>query len=504
MVRLQVYLQPFFNNVSSLRGTKQSHMKNLLIFCLLLPLQLQAQQIQYASKVVKYSSDLGGKLNSVKRILGKPDVFPQGGPSPNAWVSKDALGSAFVEVEFEKAQTVKQIAIFENHNAGNVTKVLVADATGKFRKVIKKQSGFARWINKWQSGANPDRAFYFNRKRRKIEKAVDVSHNADIDYVMLETPEENVKMVRVEFNFSLKPGQKQIDAIAISDSEEPIQPQINLLDGAENFGNAENLIYSPNKEYDLSSILVYDNELYYTISMYEKAGEIHAIDLVNPKEIVDVTKKIRNDKKLNYILGFSPETKTMLMGSENKWRRGGEDLGFDFFNLENGVFTYKKPLRVLGYNNYGDYADVFLAKDNKHILFGIESDLTQGGYDLYFSQPKDEDTFGLLQNMGKTLNTAGDETNPFLLSDNKTLIFTSNGYSGYGDFDLYVSTRLDDTWKNWSEPKNLGPKVNGESFDTNPFYDEKTETLYYVSFRDGVSGINKIKIPISSLVNLKF
>ena len=474
-------------------------MKKLIILCFLLPMQLKAQQVQYASKILKYSSDLGGKVNSIKRIIGRPDAFPQGGPSANAWVAKDALGNGFVEVEFNKAQTVNQIAIFENLNAGCVTKVMVADASGKFHTVIKKQSGFVRWVNSWQAGANPDRAYYFNRKRRKIEKALDVSHNADIEYIMLATPENDVKMVRVEFNFSLKPGQKQLDAIAISDNEEPIQPQINLLIGADRFVAAEKLIYSPDKDYDLSSILVYDNELYYTISMYEKAGEIHAIDLANPTHVVDVTKKIRNDKKLNYILGFSPETKTILMGSENKWRRGGDDLGFDFFSWENGVFTYKKPLRVVGYNNYGDYADVFLAKDNQHILFGIESDLTQGGYDLYFSQPKDEDNFGLLQNMGKSLNTAADETNPFLLSDNKTLIFTSNGYSGYGDFDIYVSTRLDDTWKNWSDPKNLGPKVNGQSFDTNPFYDETTETLYYVSFRDGSSVINRIKIPISQL-----
>ena len=105
--------------------------------------------------------------------------------------------------------------------------------------------------------------------------------------------------------------------------------------------------------------------------------------------------------------------------------------------------------------------------------------------------------------MGKSLNSAGDETNPFLLSDNKTLIFASNGYSGYGDFDLYVTTRLDDTWKNWSEPKNLGQKVNGPSFDTSPHYDERTETLYYVSFREGVSVIHQIKIPIAQLTGTK-
>lgn len=478
-------------------------MKKILICCLIFPLVVQAQQIQYAAKVLKYSSDLGGKLNSVKRITGKPDAFPQGGASANAWVAKDALGSAFVEVEFEKAQTVKQIAIFENLNAGCVTRVMVGDASGKLHTVSKKMGGFARWVTSLQTQGNGDRAYYFNKKRRKIELAPNVESNADIAYFNLEAPESNVKIVRVDFNFGLKPGQKQIDAIAISDSEDPIQPQINLVAGAENFPAAQTLIYSPGKEYDLSAIAVFENNLYYTVSMYEKAGEIHAINLNKPTEIIDVTKKIRNDKKLNYILGYAPESKMILMGSENKFRWDGDALGFDFFKLDEGLYTYHKPLKITAYSNYGDYADAFLTHDGKRIIFGVESDLTMGGFDLYFTQPKDETVYGILQNMGKGLNTAGDETNPFLLSDNKTLIFASNGYSGYGDFDLYVSTRLDDTWKNWSEPKNLGPKVNGPSFDTSPFYDEQKETLYFVAFRNGNSVIQKLKIPVAQLTGVE-
>ncbi len=478
-------------------------MKKFLLFILSLPMFLQAQQIQYAAKVLKYSSDLGGKINSVKRITGKPDAFPQGGPSANAWVSKDALGSAFVEVEFEKAQTVKQIAIFENLNAGCVTRIQVGDAAGKLHTVSKKMGGFARWVTSLQTQGNGDRAYYFNKKRRKIEVAQNVESNADIEYFHLENPESNVKIIRVDFNFGLKPGQKQIDAIAISDQDEPIQPQINLIAGAADLSAPEKLIYSPDRDYDLSAVSILDNNLYYTISMYEKAGEIHAVNLNKPTEIVDVTKKIRNDKKLNYILGVVPETNTMLMGSENKFRWDETALGFDFFKYSDGIFSYQKPLKITAYSNYGDYADAFLTKDGKRIIFGIESDLTQGGFDLYFTQPKDETIFGILQNMGKGLNSAADETNPFLLSDNKTLIFASNGYSGYGDFDLYVSTRLDETWKNWSEPKNLGQKVNGPSFDTSPYYDENTEKLYYVSFRDGVSVINQIKIPIAQLTGTK-
>ncbi|MEJ5993692.1 hypothetical protein WG904_04600 [Pedobacter sp. Du54] len=478
-------------------------MKKLLFICLSIPLFLQAQQIQYAAKVLKYSSDLGGKLNSVKRILGKPDAFPQGGASANAWVSKDALGSAFVEVEFEKAQAVKQIAVFENLNAGCVTRIQVGNVSGKLHTVSKKTGGYARWITSLQTKGNPDRAYYFNKKRRKIEVAQNVESNADIEYFHLENLESNVKIVRIEFNFGLKPGQKQIDAIAISDSDEAIQPQVNLIAGADNLTAPNKLIYSPDRDYDLSAISIMDNNLYYTLSMYEKAGEIHAINLSNPTEIIDVTKKIRNDKKLNYILGFVPETKTMLMGSENKFRWDGDAVGFDFFQVNDGIYTYQKPLKITAYSNYGDYADAFLTKDGQRIIFGLESDLTQGGFDLYFTQPKDEVTYGILQNMGRSLNTAADETNPFLLSDNKTIIFSSNGYSGYGDFDLYVSTRLDDTWKNWSEPKNLGQKVNGPSFDTNPYYDEKTEMLYYVSFRDGVSVIHQIKIPMGQLTGTK-
>ncbi len=475
-------------------------MKKVFLYCCLaFPLFLQAQQVQYAAKVLKYSTDLGGKLNSVKRIVGKPDAFPQGGPSANAWVAKDALGSAFVEVEFEKPQTVKQIAVFENLNAGCVTRIQIGDASGKLHTVSKKTGGYARWITSLQTQGNADRAYYFNKKRRKIEKAQNVESNADIEYFYLETPENNVKVMRVEFNFGLKPGQKQIDAIAISDSDTPIQPQINIMAEAESLTSPERLIYSPDGDYNLSAISVFDNILYYTISMYEKAGEIHAINLDKPTEIIDVTKKIRNDKKLNYILGYVPETKIMLMGSENKFRWDDTALGFDFFKYNDGVYTYQKPLKITAYSNYGDYADAFLTKDGQRIIFGVESDLTMGGFDLYFTQPKDEVVYGILQNMGKSLNTAADETNPFLLSDNKTLIFASNGYSGYGDFDLYVTTRLDDSWKNWSAPKNLGPKVNGQSFDTSPYYDEKTETLYYVSFREGVSVIYKIKIPLVQL-----
>ena len=63
-------------------------------------------------------------------------------------------------------------------------------------------------------------------------------------------------------------------------------------------------------------------------------------------------------------------------------------------------------------------------------------------------------------NIGSNVNTAADESAPFLAADDKTLYFSSNGYPGYGGHDIYVTTRLDDTWLNWTDPQNMGPDIN--------------------------------------------
>ncbi|MEJ7662415.1 MAG: hypothetical protein WKG07_24040 [Hymenobacter sp.] len=54
---------------------------------------------------------------------------------------------------------------------------------------------------------------------------------------------------------------------------------------------------------------------------------------------------------------------------------------------------------------------------------------------------------------------------PFLAPDEKTLYFASEGRGGYGKSDIFYTKRLDDTWTNWSPPRNLGSVVNSPDFD---------------------------------------
>jgi len=451
----------------------------------------KAQQIQWASKLIKYSTDLGGKQNGIKRILGKPDAFPQGGASANAWMPKRALdGSEIIEVGFEKPQTVKQVAVCENLNSGCVTKISVDNGSGNYETV---------WIRKrdwktptFKSTASADHAYYFGRKRRKVQEVPNV-FNPGIEYAILENAVANVVAVKVEFSFALIPGQKQIDAIGISDSELPIEIKINSTPDFENLPKPESLEFENS---EVSNVIVSQDGQKIFYSAYADNKDVvfssrKQADGKWAKPAVEEPSLSLNDN-YNYLEYYSD---SFILKGGVAYYKNTTETGFEFLENKNGSYQTLQPLKIAAYNNYEKNADLTMSNDGKILIMGIETDFTQGGTDLYFANRKEDGTYGLLQNMGKVINSAADEGMPQLLSDTKTLLFGSIGFSSYGNYDLYVSYRLDDTWKKWSEPINLGYKVNSDSFEGSPFYDETTEMLYFTRILEGKSSISRVKIP---------
>ena len=469
----------------------------LLLYSLFFSLcSVQAQQIQWASKLIKFSTDLGGKQNGIKRILGKPDAFPQGGSSANAWMPKNALdGKEVIEVGFEKPQLVKQVAVCENLNAGCVVKISVDNGSGNYETVWTRKRDWR--TPTFKSTATADHAYYFGRKRRKVQEVPNV-FNPGIEYAILENAVANVVAVKVEFSFALIPGQKQIDAIGISDSEAPIEIKINSNSAFENLPNPESLEFENS---EVSNVIV-----------SQDGQKIFYSAFANNKDVVFSSKKQTDGKWAKPAvaepgLSLNDEYNYLEYCSDNFILKGGveytkntTETGFEFFENKNGSYQSLKSLKIAAYNNYDKTADLTMTNDAKILIMGIETDFTQGGTDLYFANRKEDGTYGLLQNMGKVINSAADEGMPQLLSDTKTLLFSSIGFSSYGNYDIYVSYRLDDSWKKWSEPINLGNKINSDSFEGSPFYDETTEMLYFTRLIEGKSIIARVKIPKSTMM----
>jgi len=127
-------------------------LKSILLFsliCLTL-LTSKAQSVQWASKVMSFSSEysdpLLGKEYRAIHILGRPSKYPKFSATPSAWQSltPDNPGGEFIIVSFDTAKVVKQVAIFENFGAGSITRVDALDENNKLYLLKEFNAGYAQ------------------------------------------------------------------------------------------------------------------------------------------------------------------------------------------------------------------------------------------------------------------------------------------------------------------------------------------------------------------------
>ena len=79
---------------------------------------------------------------------------------------------------------------------------------------------------------------------------------------------------------------------------------------------------------------------------------------------------------------------------------------------------------------------------------------------------------------------------PYLTEKGDTMYFTSDMPGGFGGKDIYLTTWSSDG--SWTSPLNLGHKINTESDEMFPFYDQKSGLLYFAS--DGHFGLGGLDV----------
>jgi outer membrane protein OmpA-like peptidoglycan-associated protein len=141
------------------------------------------------------------------------------------------------------------------------------------------------------------------------------------------------------------------------------------------------------------------------------------------------------------------------------------------------------PLEIANYYTTGPATSFFMTPDEKVLLLSLERSDSQGANDLYVSQPAADGIWSEPRSLGSAINSPGFEFAPWLAPDGKTLYFSSYGHAGFGSSDIFVSTRLDDSWMRWSEPRNLGTPLNGPGFDAYFSLTADGQQAYYASAR---------------------
>lgn len=152
-------------------------------------------------------------------------------------------------------------------------------------------------------------------------------------------------------------------------------------------------------------------------------------------------------------------------------------------------WTMTQPLNIDGFLNTSNYIDIDIAHNDTVMFLSIDSKGSIGKRDLYVSFRKGENSWSEPQNLGTTINTLSDDDSPFLDDDDLMFYFASAGHNGYGNRDIYVCRRLDDTYLNWTKPLNLGRRVNTVNSDAF-FAIAPNSRMAYFSSTDNTIGCN--------------
>ena len=163
----------------------------------------------------------------------------------------------------------------------------------------------------------------------------------------------------------------------------------------------------------------------------------------------------------------------------------------------NGQWMPPQPMPIENYYTYCNFVEFHLGPDGRTLVMSLERHSKQCMRDIYVSFLQANGRWSEPRHLGNKVNTPGNESSPFLAADNRTLYFASDGHGGYGDSDIFMTKRLDDSWTNWSEPVNLGKPINSAGWDAYYSVPASGEYAYFASSQNslGKGDIFRIKLP---------
>lgn len=183
---------------------------------------------------------------------------------------------------------------------------------------------------------------------------------------------------------------------------------------------------------------------------------------------------------------FTKDGKTMIFARGNNGKRkGGLDVDLYISRLGDGG-AWSQPLRLpISDSTAWDGSPAF-SGDGKTLYFASNRAGGAGGIDIYRTSIDASGRFSRPVNMGRDINTPGDEMFPHV-GTNAKLYFASDGHPGLGKLDVFVATRSGGV----TRVENMGQPINSPADDFGLIYTEPTKG-FLASNRPGGKGDDDI------------
>ncbi|UOQ73482.1 OmpA family protein [Hymenobacter cellulosilyticus] len=412
-------------------------------------------------------------------MLGEPNAQPLGQINNDAWIPKKEGSNEFIEVRYTKSIIAKQVTVVENFNPGSITKIELVDTRGTRHQVYENKSPGPL--------AEPFRS------------------------LSVTFPAATYRTVGVVVSMNTKAveGVNQIDAIGIADVAETMVKKefVAQAEGVRFDSAMVNLGANVNSKYvDTHPVIAPDGKTLFFARQEspQNVGGANDVQDVWYSSLANAAKKTWNQAKNiggpintpgpNGLASVSSDGNTALL--INVYNPDGtlDPKGASISRRTKTGWGMPVKIEIEDfYNDDEENVDYFLSTSGKFLLMAVQRKDGKGAQDLYVSFKKEDGrTWTRPKNLGASINTKKAEFAPFLAADGKTLYFASEGLGGYGKSDIFSSKRLDDSWTNWSKPRNLGPNINSPDFDGYFTLSAAGEDAYLVSSRNGLGGSRDI------------
>lgn len=160
-----------------------------------------------------------------------------------------------------------------------------------------------------------------------------------------------------------------------------------------------------------------------------------------------------------------------------------------YYSLPEGAWWARVP-ESLSKGARHEICNVMYVPENANRLFYSAQD-NSGSWNIYTIKHINDNIWSAPELLNENLISTGDEIFPVISRDGKSLFFSSNGLSGMGGYDLYVS-KWDDETEEWGIPQNLGFPYSTTSDDFLYIENPATGMTLFASNRD--SGKDGIRI----------
>ncbi len=165
--------------------------------------------------------------------------------------------------------------------------------------------------------------------------------------------------------------------------------------------------------------------------------------------------------------------------------------------VANADFTFGEPTNLgATVNSSVRDREPSISADSLSLYFSSERPGGHGNHDIWITELQTtrqmtELVWDTPINLGPPINTPSNDAHPSISLNGLTLFFASDRLGGYGERDLWVTTRSA-TSEPWSEPVNLGPTVNSSSDEAGPSISDDGLMLFYRSQKPGTYGLEDI------------